>query len=121
MSSTDNVKEANLNYDVFHVLFCSRGDTTITTRLHTRKFGQAPILSQVLSSHPHVFVMILWDSMNFHSVKQLFQIAGAGDRTADPWVTSSTLSPYTTGTSLDVFHECPPNQNKIHTFFLVCR
>ena len=37
--------------------------------------------------------------MNFHPVKQLFQIASTGDQTADPWVTSQMLSPYTTGTS----------------------
>ena len=37
--------------------------------------------------------------MNFHPDKQLFQVAGAGDRTADPWVTSPTLPPppYTMG------------------------
>jgi hypothetical protein len=81
----------------------NRGDTSTTARLQTRKFGQAPILlfltpRQALSSHPHVFVMILWESMNFHPVKQLFQVAGAGDRTAEPWVTSPMLPPYTTGT-----------------------
>ena len=74
-----------------HFFVCNRKATSITARLQTRKFGQAPILSQALSSHPHVFIMILWESMNFHPVKQLFQIAGAGARTADPWVTSPTL------------------------------
>ncbi len=38
--------------------------------------------------------------MNFHPVKQLFRVTGARDRTADPWVTSPTLPPYTTGDSL---------------------
>ena len=28
---------------------------------------------QALSSHPRVFVMILWESMNFHSDEQLLQ------------------------------------------------
>ena len=41
-------------------------------RLHTRKFGQAPILLQALSSHPHLFIMFLCESMNFHPDKQLF-------------------------------------------------
>ena len=58
-------------------------------RLHTEKFGQAPILllltpRQALSSHPHIFVMILWESMNFDPVKQLFQVAGTWEQTADP-------------------------------------
>ena len=52
--------------------------TSITARLQTIKFGQAPILSQPLSSHTHVFIMILWESMNFHPVRQLFQIAATG-------------------------------------------
>ena len=50
-----------------------------TAQLHTRKFGQAPILLQALSSHPQVSIVILWESMNFHTVKQLIQIASAGD------------------------------------------
>ena len=59
----------------FFFLFSTRGDTSITARLQTRKFGQAPILlfltpRRGLSSHPRVFVMILWESMNFHPVKQ---------------------------------------------------
>ena len=29
--------------------------------------------------------------MNFHPDQQLFQNAGAGDLTTDPWITSSTL------------------------------
>ena len=44
----------------------------ITARLQSRKFGQALILLQVLSSHPHVFIMFLCESMNFHPNKQLF-------------------------------------------------
>ena len=89
----------------FSLFFCNRGDTSITAQLQTRKFDQAPILlfltpRQALSSHLRVFVMILWESMNFHPVKQLFQVAGARDRTTDPWVTSPTLPPYTTGDSL---------------------
>ena len=55
---------------------------------------------QALSSHPRVFIMILWESMNFHPDKQLFQVAG--DRTPDPWVTSPMLPPYTMGDSLNV-------------------
>ena len=79
--------------------FYNREDTNITARLQTRKFGQALKLSQPLSSHTHVFIMILWKSMNFHPVRQLFQIAAAGDRTTDPWVIHPTLTSYTTGTS----------------------
>ena len=48
---------------------------------------------QALSSHLHVFSMILWESMDFHPDWQLFQVAGARDRTPDPWVTSPTLTP----------------------------
>ena len=44
----------------------------IMARLHTRKFGQASILLQTLSSHPNVFIMFLRESMNFHPDKQLF-------------------------------------------------
>ena len=53
--------------------FFNRGDTSITARLQTRKFGQANSFltpKQALSSHPRIFVMILWESMNFHPVKQ---------------------------------------------------
>ena len=65
--------------------------------LRSRELGQTSMIHvfltprQVLSSHPRVFIMILWESMNFYP--------DAGDRTADPWVTSPILSPYTTGTS----------------------
>jgi hypothetical protein len=41
--------------------------------------------------------------MNFHPDYQLFQLAGSGDRTADPWITSPTLPPYTTGDSYQDF------------------
>ena len=41
--------------------------------------------------------------MSFHpDNKQLFQIAGAGDRTADPWITRPAPYLYTTGNSLTV-------------------
>ena len=48
----------------FFFLFFKRGDTSITARLQTKKFGQAPTLlfltpRQALSSHLRVFVMIL--------------------------------------------------------------
>ena len=39
---------------------------------------------QALSSHPCIFSMILWESMNF-------QVAGTGDQTADPWVTNNKM------------------------------
>ena len=35
--------------------------------------------------------------MNFHPDKQLFQVAGARDRTTDPWITKPVLYPYTMG------------------------
>ena len=38
--------------------------------------------------------------MNFHPDKQLVQVAGAVDRTTDPWITRPELYPYTTGDSL---------------------
>ena len=55
----------------FH-FFLNWGDTSITARLQTRKFGQAPILllltpRQALSSH---------DFVGVH--EQLFHVAGAG-------------------------------------------
>jgi hypothetical protein len=38
--------------------------------------------------------------MNFHPDKQLFQVAGDGDRTADPWITKPVLYLYTMGDPL---------------------
>jgi hypothetical protein len=35
--------------------------------------------------------------MNFHPDKQLFQLAGAGVRNADPWITKPALYLYTMG------------------------
>ena len=35
--------------------------------------------------------------MNFHPDKQLFQVAGTGDRTTDPWITKPVLYLYTMG------------------------
>ena len=35
--------------------------------------------------------------MNFHPDKQLFQVAGAGDRTIEPWITKPALYLYTMG------------------------
>ena len=35
--------------------------------------------------------------MNFHPHKQLFQVASAGDRTTDPWITRPVLYPYPRG------------------------
>ena len=64
--------------------------------LQSRELGQAPMLTprQVLSSHLRVFIMILWESMNFHPDQQLFQVAGARDQTADCSGSSSRLSPH---------------------------
>ena len=47
--------------------------------------------------------MSLCESMNFHPDKQLFQVAGAGDQTTDPWITRPVLYPYTTGTHSKYF------------------
>ena len=52
-------------------VFFNRGDTSITARLQTRKFGQAPMLlfltpRQALSSHLRVFIVILRELLNFH-------------------------------------------------------
>ena len=38
--------------------------------------------------------------MNFHPDKQLFQVAGAGDRTTDPWITKPALYLYIMGDPL---------------------
>ena len=52
--------------------------------LRSRELGQAPMLlvflppRRALSSHLRVFIIILWESMNFHPDQQLFQVAGAG-------------------------------------------
>ena len=35
--------------------------------------------------------------MNFHPDKQLFLVAGTGDRTTDPWITKPVLYLYTMG------------------------
>ena len=44
------------------------------------------------------FVRVHEFSSNFHPNKQLFQVAGAGDQTTDPWITrrdqSSTPTPW---------------------------
>ena len=40
-------------------------------------------------------VCFLCESMNFHPDKQLFQVAGAGNRTTDPWITKPELYLYT--------------------------
>ena len=43
--------------------------------------------------------------MNFHPDKQLFQVAGAGDRTTDPWITKPVLYLYAMGEALiDLLH-----------------
>ena len=44
--------------------------------------------------------------MNFHPDKQLFQVAGAGDQTTDPWITKPALYLYTMG---DPLHMQPKN------------
>ena len=65
---------ARLGFETHHCLifFVKEDILNITTRLQARKFGQASILLQALSSHPHVFIMFLCESMNFHLDKQLF-------------------------------------------------
>ena len=42
-------------------------------------------------------VCFLCESMNFHPDKQLFQVAGSGDRTTDPLITKTGLYVYTIG------------------------
>ena len=44
-----------------------------------------------------VTVCYLCGSKNFHSDKQLFQVAGTGDRTTDPRITKPELYLYTMG------------------------
>ena len=84
-------------------------------------FWAMPILIfspvQIIMTHPLELadklynsetVCFLCESMNFHPDKQLFQVAGARDRTTDPWVKggsnrwplSSTLPPTPPGTPL---------------------
>ena len=38
--------------------------------------------------------------MNFHPDKQLFQVAGSGERTTDPWITKPAVYLYTMGDPL---------------------
>ena len=52
---------------------------------------------QALSSHPRqCFCAFLF--YDFHPDKQLFQVAGAGARTADTWIATPTLPPTPWGT-----------------------
>jgi hypothetical protein len=48
--------------------------------------------------------------MNFHPDKQLFQVAGTGVQTTDPWITRPALSPYTMGMHTQTYH------NKVDIF-----
>ena len=57
----------------FQFFFCNRDDTIqYHDGFRSRKLGQASLLlvfltpKQALSSHPRIFIMILWESMNFH-------------------------------------------------------
>ena len=61
------------NFYFFCFCFSNRGDTIqYHGGLRSWELGQAPMLlvfpspRQALSSHLHVFIMILWESMNFH-------------------------------------------------------
>jgi hypothetical protein len=60
----------------FFGFFVTEEILRIMAQLQSRKFGQAHILLQALSSHPHIFIMFLCESMNFHSNKKKFQVAG---------------------------------------------
>ena len=40
------------------------------------------------------------ESMHFHPCKELFQVAGARDRTTDPWITKPVIYIYTMGDPL---------------------
>ena len=58
---------------LFFFFSFNRGDTIqYHGDLQSRELGQAPVLlvfltpRQALSSHPCVFIMFLWESMNFH-------------------------------------------------------
>ena len=44
------------------------------------------------------YCFFLCESMNFHPIKQFFQVTGARDQTTDPWITKPVLYPYNTGT-----------------------
>jgi hypothetical protein len=65
-------------------IFFNRGDTSITARLQTRKYGQAPILlfltpGQALSSHPRISVMILCGvSEIFIQLNNFFKLLAPG-------------------------------------------
>ena len=57
----------------FFCFFCNRGDTIqYHGGLRSKELGQAPMLlvslspRQALSSHLRVFIMIFWETMNFH-------------------------------------------------------
>ena len=52
------------------------------------------------------YCSLLCESMNFHPDKQLFQVAGTGDQTTDPWITKPALYLYTMGDPLDWAYAC---------------
>ena len=78
----------------FFFLFFSEEILAITALLHTRKFGQAPILLQSLSSYPHVFIMFMCESIKINNI---IKVAGTGVQTADPWITKPALYLYPMG------------------------
>ena len=67
--------------------------------LHTIALIVARLLLWPLGYLNEGFIIFVW-AINFHSVKQLFQVAGTEDRTTDPWITRPVLYPYTMGTEL---------------------
>ena len=60
-------------------------------------YDQYVVIELVDKLYKSVTVCFLCESMNFHPDKQLFQVAGSGDRTTDPLITKTGLYVYTIG------------------------
>ena len=74
-----------------------------------RELGQVPLLlvfltpRQALSSHSQVFVMILWESMNFHPDNNFFKLPALG------------IKQLTLGLQV---HRSPLHNRGLHQYFL---
>ena len=85
-------KNVSLLSYLFPPHFFLTGHTCITARLQTSKFGQAiTILSQALSSHPNVFIMIFLEAVKEQVAKswpyflQILHISPKLDKITQPF------------------------------------
>ena len=73
---------------------------------------QHSLPSEICSDHSEQSLRFLCESMNLHPVKQLFQVAGAGDQTTDPWHARPGLYPFHhEGLTLQVKNETFKDKN----------